>query len=46
MQHLGGSRYKKGPVVVFFIDDPKNEVPLGPIDYNTINLDAVALREI
>jgi hypothetical protein len=28
---------QKGPVVVFFVDDPKGEVPLGPIDYNFIN---------
>jgi len=24
MQYLGGSRYKKGPVILFFIDDPEN----------------------
>lgn len=30
MEYLGGSRYKKGPVIMFFVDDPKNEVPLGP----------------
>jgi len=23
---------RKGPVLYFFIDDPKDEVPLGPID--------------
>lgn len=34
MDHLGGPRYKKGPVIVFFVDDPENKVPLGPIDYN------------
>jgi len=37
MNYLGGSRYKKGPVVLFFVDDPQNQVPLGPVDYNNIN---------
>ncbi|HTK03560.1 MAG TPA: hypothetical protein VL401_02205 [Alphaproteobacteria bacterium] len=37
MNYLGGSRYKKGPVVIFFVDDPENKVPLGPVEYNTIN---------
>jgi hypothetical protein len=36
MNYLGGSRYKKGPVVVFFVDDPNNKVRLGPVDYNKI----------
>ncbi len=34
MHHLGGPRYKKGPVLVFFVDDPNNEIPLGPVEYN------------
>ena len=34
MNHLGGLRYKKGPVIVFFVDDPENKVPLGPVEYN------------
>ncbi|OGM14059.1 hypothetical protein A3D84_03045 [Candidatus Woesebacteria bacterium RIFCSPHIGHO2_02_FULL_42_20] len=34
MEYLGGSRYKKGPVLVFFVDDPDNNVPLGPVEYN------------
>lgn len=46
MQYLGGSRYKKGPVIVFFVDDPENEVPLGPVDYNIISLPEIALHEI
>lgn len=25
---------QKGPVILFFIDDPENEVPLGPVEYN------------
>ena len=36
MDYLGGTRYKKGPVLVFFVDDPNNEVPLGPVEYNNI----------
>jgi hypothetical protein len=34
MDYLGGARYKKGPVLVFFVDDPDNKVPLGPVEYN------------
>lgn len=34
MNYLGGPRYKKGPVVIFFIDDPENKIPLGPVEYN------------
>ena len=34
MEYLGGLRYKKGPVIVFFVDDPENRVPLGPVEYN------------
>ena len=36
MHHLGGPRYKKGPVILFFVDDPENTVPLGPVDYNKV----------
>ncbi len=25
---------QKGPVMLFFVDDPDNEVPLGPVEYN------------
>lgn len=38
MDYLGGARYKKGPVLVFFVDDPENKVSLGPVDYNNINI--------
>ncbi len=31
MNALGGPRYKKGRVLLFFVDDPDNSVPLGPI---------------
>jgi hypothetical protein len=34
MEHLGGTNYKKGPVVLYFVDDPENKVPLGPVEYN------------
>ncbi|MBI4153649.1 hypothetical protein HY503_01505 [Candidatus Woesebacteria bacterium] len=46
MEYLGGPRYKKGPVVLFFVDDPENKVPLGPVDYNKINLPSLALKNI
>lgn len=32
LQRFDGAQ--KGPVLYFFIDDPNNQVPLGPIDYN------------
>ncbi|MGD8744645.1 MAG: hypothetical protein PVJ52_03565 [Candidatus Woesebacteria bacterium] len=32
MNYLGGERYRKGKVIIFFVDDPDNEVPLGPVD--------------
>lgn len=46
MYYLGGERYKKGPVIVFFVDDPENKVPLGPVQYDKVNLSKVALREL
>jgi len=46
MEYLGGSKYKKGLVIIFFVDDPENKVPLGPVDYNQINLLEVALTNI
>ena len=47
-KHFGGSPevmahlklnvgMQKGPVVLFFVNDPDNSVPLGPINYNVIN---------
>lgn len=45
MEYLGGPRYKKGPVLLFFVDDPENKVPLGPVEYNKINLPLIALKE-
>lgn len=46
MEYLGGPKYKKGPVILFFVDDPENKVPLGPIDYNKINLLGLNLTQI
>ena len=28
---------QKGAVVMFFVDDPQNQVPLGPLEYNLEN---------
>lgn len=36
MNHLGGARYKKGAVLLFFVDDPEHKIPLGPVDYNKV----------
>lgn len=46
MEYLGGSRYKKGSVLVFFVDDPENKVPLGPVDYNKLEIGKENLIEI
>ena len=43
MNYLGGAKYKKGSVIVFFVDDPKNVVPLGPVDYNQNDLPGVTM---
>ncbi len=45
MNYLGGSRYKKGPVVVFFVDDPNNQVKLGPVEYNELTIPGVELKQ-
>lgn len=45
MNYLGGPRYKKGPVVVFFVDDPENKVPLGPVEYNKSDIPGLALAQ-
>jgi len=36
MDYLGGPSYKKGPVLVFFVDDPENKMKLGPVEYNEV----------
>lgn len=37
MDHLGGTKYRKGKVLVFFVDDPENKIPLGPVEYGQIS---------
>lgn len=46
MEYLGGSKYKKGAVLLFFVDDPDNKVPLGPIKYNEVSLPEGSLVQI
>ncbi len=46
MEYLGGSRYKKGAVLLFFVDDPENKVPLGPVKYNNIDVPEGSLIQI
>lgn len=41
MEYLGGPRYKKGAVILFFVDDPENKVPLGPVEYNKIDTNSL-----
>jgi len=41
MDYLGGPKYKKGPVIVFFVDDPENKVPLGPVEYRSHLADTI-----
>jgi hypothetical protein len=56
-KHFGGSPevmadlelnrgMQKGPVLLFFVDDPDNKVPLGPVDYNKLNLPIVKESEV
>lgn len=33
MYELGSKRYKKGRVLLYFVDDPENKIPLGPVKY-------------
>lgn len=46
MDYLGGQNYKKGPTLVFFVDDPENRIPLGPVEYNKLNLPKISLNKI
>lgn len=46
MYSLGGPNYKKGPVILFFVDDPDNKVPLGPVDYSKLDLSGIALQQL
>lgn len=34
---------QKGPVLLFFVDDPDNKVPLGPVDYGKIDLPKIPI---
>lgn len=36
MDYLGGMKYKKGNVLVLFVDDPENKIPLGPAEYGKL----------
>jgi hypothetical protein len=45
MDYLGGSRYKKGPVVIFFVDDPENKIPLGPVNYKGDNIPMIPFNK-
>ena len=38
MDFLGGEKYRKGPVLVLFVDDPESKIPLGPVSYNNVKL--------
>ncbi|EKE04947.1 MAG: hypothetical protein ACD_19C00428G0009 [uncultured bacterium] len=46
MEYLGGARYKRGAVLLFFVDDPENKIQLGPVKYNDINLPEGSLIQI
>lgn len=37
MEYLGGKSYKKGAVLVFFVDDPENKIKIGPVEYNDLS---------
>lgn len=43
MNVLGGPKYKKGEVILFFVDDPENQVPLGPVEYNVPGVPRLAI---
>jgi hypothetical protein len=40
MDHLGGLKYRKGSVLLFFVDDPENKVALGPVNYKMMDSDS------
>lgn len=46
MEYLGGSRYKKGAVLLFFVDDPENKISLGPVKYNDTGISEENLIQI
>lgn len=44
MHTLGGPKYKKGAVVVLFIEDPQNQIALGPVTVTNQDSWALALN--
>lgn len=44
MNYLGGERYKKGKVLIFFVDDPENKVSLGPVNMMSEPSSVIASR--
>lgn len=44
MNALGGPKYRKGRVLVYFVDDPENKMPLGPVEYNKLNTNLLSTR--
>lgn len=46
MEYLGGARYKKGAVLLLFVDDPENKIKLGPVKYNELNTPEGSLIQI
>lgn len=41
MNALGGPKFRKGRVLFYFVDDPENKIPLGPVDYSKIETPVV-----
>ena len=46
MDYLGGMKYKKGKVLILFVDDPENKIPLGPVEYGEISDISTQLSQI
>ncbi|HBL52012.1 MAG: hypothetical protein A3D24_03705 [Candidatus Blackburnbacteria bacterium RIFCSPHIGHO2_02_FULL_39_13] len=48
MYDLGGKQYKKGRVLLFFVDDPENKIPLGKVNYRQLGIApaVAALRSV
>ena len=44
MDYLGGENYKKGKVLLFFLDDPENTISLGPVEINGSTNSIIAQR--
>ncbi len=37
MNALGGPKYRKGRVLLYFVDDPENKILLGPVEYSRLS---------